>query len=102
LNAHLLALETRLDGAARQLADSIDSARRCVARHRVAFALAGGFAGGVAVSLLPQRAWQRVSAILRNIAFGALRMAFWSFVAKSPLARRSTAADSCNSQGRKG
>jgi hypothetical protein len=68
--------QAELAVAERELAKSALPWRRHLQRHRSALTLFGGFASGLALTLLPSRWWERTGALVGSMAAGVARSAF--------------------------
>jgi hypothetical protein len=63
-NARVVAAQVELDAAHAALASDTMPIRISLRRHRAAWIVAGGLAGGFALSWLPPRIWARIGALV--------------------------------------
>jgi predicted lipid-binding transport protein (Tim44 family) len=81
------AAQLRLENARRRFRHDTAPLRAEFARHRAAWLLAGGFAGGIAVGMLPRRLWSGLGAMLGSIGAIAVRSLLAPVVAGAVVAR---------------
>ena len=95
--ARVQAAQAQLSMAETNLAHTVQPWRARLREHRTAFVLAGGFATGLAVTLLPTRWWGRIGALAGSIAGTLGAAAAKSFVTPAlmgaALARKKPAQD---------
>lgn len=78
--ARVQAAQAELSMAETNLAHTVQPWRVKLREHRTAFVLAGGFATGLAVALLPTRWWGRIGALAGSVAGTVVAAAAKSFV----------------------
>jgi hypothetical protein len=79
--------QARLEAARSKFRRDTAPLRAAVARHRAAWLVAGGFAGGMALGLLPRRVWSGIGALLGSVASVVARSMFAPIVAGAVVAR---------------
>jgi predicted lipid-binding transport protein (Tim44 family) len=84
--------QDRLEAARRKFRRDAAPWRAEYARHRAAWLLAGGFAGGLAVGMLPRGFWSKFGALLGSTSAVVARVVFAPVLAGALAARERDAA----------
>lgn len=79
--------QARLEAARSRFRRHTAPLRAAIARHRDAWLVAAGFAGGMALGLLPRRLWSGIGALLGRAASIVARSMFAPIVAGAVTAR---------------
>ena len=88
------AAQLRLESARRRFRDDTAPLRAGFARHRAAWLLTGGFAGGFAVGMLPRGLWSGLGAMAGSIGAMLVRSVLTPMLAGAVVARdQDTSAD---------
>ena len=82
------AARTELESARTGIERDIAPWRRSFERRRIAWVVAGGFAGGFALSLLPPKLWARIGALVGSSAAIMARSLVTPMIAGALLARK--------------
>jgi hypothetical protein len=88
----VLAAQAELDAAHDALAQSAAPLEASIKRRKTTWILAGGFVGGLALSLLPTRLWARIGAIAGGGAAFAARSMLTPIIAGALMSRTQQAA----------